>query len=212
MAAAPAAAQQNPTAPVPPPAPRLAIRDDRAGAALAVLDRAGVLPFPVAVQVEALDAEPDAALNRQLDTLAERRIPVWLSVPAPARIEDAEPWRASLRRLLERHGRGLTILEVRIDDQPAAVAAFSARVASTEVRAAYDTIRVALGGRRMIDVADREAIYTADVAPYVDLLVLPEDAIDGARPWLSRTDPAAAPDRLRRRRRPGRCRCRVRGR
>ncbi len=112
-------------------------------------------------------------------------------MPAPARIEDAEPWRASLRRLLERHGRGLTILEVRIDDQPAAVAAFSARVASTEVRAAYDTIRVALGGRRMIDVADREAVYTADLAPYVDLLVLPEDAIDGGRPWLSRTDPAA---------------------
>ena len=79
-----------------PPAPRLAIRDDRAGAALAVLDRAGVLPFPVAVQVEALDAEPDAALNRQLDTFAERRMPIWLSVPAPARIEDAEPWRASL--------------------------------------------------------------------------------------------------------------------
>ena len=156
-----------------------------------MLDRAGSLPFPVAVQMEALDAEPDAALDRQLDAFAGRRIPVWLTVPAPARIEDAEPWRASLRRLLERHGRGLTILEVRIDDQPAAVAAFSARVASTEVRAAYDTIRVALGGRRMIDVADREAVYTPDLAPYVDLLVLPEDAIDGGRPWLSRTDPAA---------------------
>ena len=103
-------------------------------------------------------------------------------MPAPARIEDAEPWRASLRRLLERHGRGLTILEVRIDDQPAAVAAFSRRVASTEVRAAYDTIRVALGGRRMDrcrPIAKRSTRRT--LAPYVDLLVLPEDAIDGGR-------------------------------
>jgi hypothetical protein len=191
-AATAVAAQQNPAAPVRPPVPRLAIRDDRAGAALAVLDRAGSLPFPVAVQVEAAGAEPDAALNRQLDTFADRRIPIWLSVPAPARIEDAEAWRASLGRLLERHGRNLTILEVLIDDQPAAVAAFSVRVASTEVRAAYDTIRVALGGRRMIEVADREAIYTADVAPYVDLLALPEGAIDAARAWLSRADPAAA--------------------
>jgi hypothetical protein len=188
-AAAAAAPPQAPTAPVPPP--RLAIQDGRAGTALAVLDRAGSLPFPVAVQVDALAAEPDAALDRQLDALAGRGIPVWLTMPAPPRIEDAEPWRASLRRLLERHGRGLTILEVRIDDQPAAVAAFSTRVASTEVRAAYDAIRVALGGRRMIDVADREAVYTADLAPYVDLLVLPEDAIDGGRAWLSRTDPAA---------------------
>jgi hypothetical protein len=192
VAAAPVAAQQKPAPPVPPRSPRIAIRDDRAGAALAVLDRAGALPFPVAVQVEAPSAEPDAELSRTLDAFTDRRVPIWLSVPAPSRIEDAEAWRTSLRRMLERHGRSLAILEVVIDDQPAAVAAFSARVASTEVRAAFDSIRVALGGRRMTNVADREAIYTADVAPYVDLLVLPEDAIDRARPWLSRTDPAAA--------------------
>ena len=149
MAAAPAAAPQTPTRLRRRPSPRIAIEDDRAGAALAVLDRAGSAAFPVAVQVEALDAEPDAALDRQLDAFAARRIPIWLTMPAPARIEDVEPWRAPLRRLLDRHGRSLTILEVPIDDQPAALAAFAVRLASTEVRAAYDTIRVALGGRRM---------------------------------------------------------------
>ena len=144
-------------------------------------------------QVEALDAEPDAALDRQLDASPGARIPVWLTVPAPARIEDAEPWRASLRRLLERHGRGLTILEVR-DRRPAGG---GRRVFARGLRRPRSAPRTTRSASRsvaaaMIDAADREAIYTADMAPYVDLLVFrrrPSTA--PVRGW-SRTDPAAA--------------------
>ena len=47
------------------------------------------------------------------------------------------------------------------------------RLASTEARAFAASVRVALGGERMRTAASRADVYTADLAPYVDLLVVP---------------------------------------
>ena len=90
----------------PPPA-RDRHRRSRRCAALAVLDRAGALPFRGRRRGwTTLDAERRRRARRSAGGARGRDVPIWLAVPAPARTEDAEPWRAALRRLLERHGDG----------------------------------------------------------------------------------------------------------
>jgi len=172
------------------PAPRLAIQDDDPGSALRVLDSAGDLPFPVAVRVSA-DRELGPALDTRLAALAQRNVPIWLSVPIAVRIEEADSWREALRRLLDRHGSSLTILELVLAAEPAPVASFVTRIASTEVRASHGGIRLALGGPRMATNESRGIVYTSDLAPYVDLLSLPDATLDSAGAWLARVDPDA---------------------
>jgi len=176
----------------PSAAPRLAIDDEPTGAALRVLDQAGTLPFPVAVRIAAPALPADAAFDGRLATLAARQARVWLSLPAPDVEADFERWQSALRSLLARHGPALTILEVTVNRQPARVAAFALQVAATEARASHDAIRVALGGAAMRDRQKREEIYRSEIAPYVDLLVVPEGGEELAATWLHAIDPTAA--------------------
>jgi hypothetical protein len=176
--------------PLPQTPARLAIEDDR-GAALQALGRAGTLPFPVAVHVAASAGEFDDELSRRLAPLAERKVPIWLSVRAPDRLEDADPWRTSLRRLLDRHGSDLTAFEVVVNAQPPSLAAYAVRLASTELGALRGVARLALGGPAMADRVRREQIYTADIAPYIDVLSVTEEAWEDATGLLARIDPNA---------------------
>ena len=166
------------------PAPRIAIGDEPPGAALAALDRAGRLAYPVAVRVVAPVFPADATLDARLAALAARHVPVWLSVPAPEAQPDIERWQNALRALLDKHHAALTILEVTIDGQPARVATFALQIAATEVRASHDAIRIAIGGAAMADEARRVEIYRAELAPYVDLLAIP-DATEATGGWPS---------------------------
>jgi hypothetical protein len=175
------------------PAARIAVDDEPAGAASRVLEEAAALPaftVPLAVRVVFQGVAGHPALAARLAAFEKRRAPVWLSLPAPAALEDVEPWRIALRDLLEKQGSALTILEVAVDRQPARLARFTLEVAATEVRASRDAIRLALGGPAMSDRARREEIYSGELAPYVDLLAIPE----GREPvagWLQQVDPLA---------------------
>jgi hypothetical protein len=172
---------------------RIAVDDAADTPALQTLDRAGSLPFPVAVRVQSATAELLTGLVERLDALASRKTPIWLVVPIPSRLDDVEPWREGLRRLLDRHGAQVTILELAISNQPADLAAFAVRLASTEARATADaSVRVALGGERTRATATRGEVFTTDVAPYVDLLSVPEAEAQEAVEWLARIDPGAS--------------------
>src|SRR2546430_3883799 len=95
-------------------------------------------------------------------SLAARHAPVWLSIPAPNTQADVDRWQSALRTVIDKHGSGLAILEVAIDQQPARVAAFALQVAATEVRSAHDAIKIAIGGPVMFDHARREDLYRAE--------------------------------------------------
>lgn len=158
-----------------------------------MLEEAGAFPaftVPLAVRFDFPGFAGDPALAARLAAFDKRHAPVWLSLPAPVAQEDVEPWRIALRGLLENQGSALTILEVAVDRQPARLARFAIQVAATEVRSSHDAIRLALGGPAMSDRGRREEIYTSDLAPYVDLLALPEgrDPVTG---WLNQIDPLA---------------------
>src|SRR5262245_56361511 len=127
------------------PLPRLTIEDDGAGSALALIDRAGSPAVPVAVRVILQAPSPDASTDAQLGNLQQRRIPVWLSVPAPATAADLDAWRAALKRTIDRRATTLAVLEIVVDRQPPDVAAFAVRVAATEARASSARVRLALG-------------------------------------------------------------------
>ena len=179
----------------PAPPARVVLEDDGASSAIRVLDAAGPLPFPVGVRIAITSAEEDPALDARLDVYSSRRVPIWLSLPAPDRVERVEPWRLSLQRLLDRHGAALAILEVTIDGQPADVGAFAVRIASTEARARRASIRLALGGSKMEDAGGRDGVYTTELAPYVDVLVLTkrrDGDTENAQQWLQRVDPEAS--------------------
>ena len=172
---------------------RIAIEAGADTTAARLLDQAGALPFRVAVRVVASGLETGSGLDGRLTEAAARQAPIWLALPAPARMEDVDSWRAALGQILSRHAAALTILEVIVGDQPAPLAAYAVRLASTEARATTGaTIRVAVGGGRMVSEAGRSEIYTGDLASYVDLLSIPAAEAERAASWLSRVDPTAA--------------------
>ena len=177
-----------------PPAavPRLVIGDEPAGAALRALDAAGPIAIPFAVRVTDAAFPADATLDARLAALAKRRVPVWLSLRAPDAQPEVERWQIALRGLLEKHDTALFVLEVTIDTQPAPVASYAMQVAATEVRASRDAIRLAIGGPAMDDRARREEIYRVELAPYIDLLAIPEAGSGSVGQWLHQIDPSAA--------------------
>jgi len=187
-----AAATAAPAEPPPAAAPRLAIDDEPEGAAARVLDQTGALPIPIGVRVTLPALRADAALDARLAAFGKRRVPVWLSLPAPESLDDLDRWRSALRAMIDRHGSLLTILELVFDGQPARVASFAVQVAATEVRSSHDAIRIAVGGPAMTDRARREEIYTTQLAPYVDLLAIQEGIEPGIGGWLHQIDPSAA--------------------
>jgi hypothetical protein len=172
-------------------APRIAIGDEPAGAALRVLDQTGTLPFPISVNVTSPAFLADATLDARLAALEARHVPVWLTIASPTTEQEIDAWRAALRTLLDRRGATLHMLEVAVDRQPTRVAAFAVQVAATEVRTTHEAIQVALGGTAMSERTRREDIYRAELAPYVDLLITDAGAADGVGGWLHHVDPTA---------------------
>lgn len=146
----------------------IAVHQDGSDAVAAMREgRTGPAP-PIAVRMAAV-AEPEE-IDRLLPSRAEPRGPLWLVVDAPPSQADVEPWRAAIRRLLERAGDRAAVLEVRVDSQPADVVRFAVQLAAVELRARRDEAFTALGGPAMGDESRRSSIYTTALAPYVDLL------------------------------------------
>jgi hypothetical protein len=181
----PASAQEQPSI------PRVVVEDDGSHPALELIERAETLPVTFAVRIALPGPSHDAAYDARLDVLSRRRIPVWLSVPAPGSAAEVEIWRAALRRTIDRHAASLAVLEVAVDGPAGAAAAFAVQVASTEARTSGDRIQVALGGAAMRDPDRRIEIYTSALAPYVDLLSVPRAQAAEAAALLSRVDPGA---------------------
>ena len=170
------------------PALRLAVLDEPDGSALRLLDEVGRLPFSIAIGLSGSPA--DASLDTRLTALAKRGVPVWLVLRAPDTEQDMAAWQAALHRLLERHGAALAILEVSVDRQPSPLAGFAVQIAATEARANRESIRIAIGGSAMAERARREDLYRRELAPYVDLLDLPNPGRMPSSTGSSRSIPA----------------------
>jgi hypothetical protein len=166
--------------------------DEPRGAAARALEAAGAVAIPIAVRVSdpAFPAAP--GLDARLAVFERRHVPVWLSVPAPDAQADIERWQSALRGVLEKRGSALFVLEVTIDAQPARVASYAMQIAATEMRASHDAVRLAIGGPAMSDRPRREEIYRVELAPYIDLLAIPEAGAESIGPWLHQVDPNAA--------------------
>jgi hypothetical protein len=146
-------------------------------------------PFPVAIRI------PAENIDRVGDTpaalLGAQRIVLWLIVPAPARIDDAERWRVAVQGLLSRHGARMAVLE--IDPGPdRQLGSYAIRLAATEVRSAREGIQVAITAPPSPTAGWLSTLYTKDLAPYVDLVVVPREADPGpVSAYLKDVDPDA---------------------
>ena len=185
-------AQQPGPPAAPAPVPRIAIEDS------AQLDPAQLrqvsteISLPVAARVHMpVAAEAISALGVKLGSYRTAGIPVWLTVPGPASVDEAEAWRQRLAALLQEYGEGITLVEIAVGREQAALGVFAVKLAATEARSARSTIRIALGGSLGEDAAVLTAVYTADLAPYIDVLVVSDATVESARQMQGRVDRTA---------------------
>jgi hypothetical protein len=170
------------------PLPRIAI-DQPISEALPAIDSGGSLPFAHVVRLAG--AVNDRALEERLVALIARKVPVWLALPAPVTVDGVEPWHARLQGLLTRHREGIAILEIEAGAD-SKLTTFATRLASTEVRSARESIRIALSGSQASAASTLADLYTSELAPYVDLLVLSATADQvAASAHLLKVDPDA---------------------
>jgi hypothetical protein len=169
------------------PLPRIAV-DELISEAIPQIESS---PLPFAHAVRLAGAIDDPTLEERLAAHIARQVPVWLAITAPTTVDDVEPWRVAMQNLLARHRDGIVILEIEASADPK-LTAFATSLASTEVRSARESIRVALNASRVSSILSLTELYTSDVAPYVDLLVLPATADrSAASAHLLKTDPDA---------------------
>ena len=174
-------------------APRITIEDsmDAPSAALQIARREEAASFPVGVRLEAsLTPASRSLLDARLSEYAARGATVWMALRAPEVREDVDAWQAELEALLRSHGGEISIVEILLNRQPAALADYVVRVGATEVRSSRDGILIALGGVRIASGA-LAALYTPQLAPFVDLLAVRQDDVAGGSELVARVDPDA---------------------
>jgi len=147
--------------------------------------------LPFAKLVRLAGAVTDRALEERVGVYASRKQPVWVAVTAPASVDDVEPWRVRLQSLLARHRDSIAILEVEVGSD-SKLAAYVIRLAATDARSARESIRVAVNGSRLASPAWLTELYTTQLAPYADLVVLASRAREAAASaHLLKVDPDA---------------------
>jgi hypothetical protein len=180
-AASPAAARQNET-----PLPRVAVDVPLAEAAGGQVSAAAAAPVPILVRNSADPVGDEDALGRALSALPGDA-QAWLALARPPAEANVPAFRAALQRLLAAHPRRVAVLELDVDTASPSLADYVVRVTATDTRAVADGIRIALapGG-----VPGLRALYSAALAPYVDLVVLPSGSeLDAAGAFVSTIDP-----------------------
>jgi hypothetical protein len=170
------------------PFPRLTLEDDGLGSAERALAAA---PSALPVAVRAVLRSPTDASDVEARLSSTGMRPLWLVVTAPSREADVEGWRQAIRSILPRLDGPPGLLEVAVDRQLPSLAAFAVQVAATEAHAADPRLRVGVGGPAMAEPAVRSSIYTAALAPYVDVLVVPRARQSEAATWLEQLDQGA---------------------
>ncbi|HUP40019.1 MAG TPA: hypothetical protein VM115_07865, partial [Vicinamibacterales bacterium] len=173
--------------------PRIAVEDSAQIDPARLRQVSTEISLPVVVRVH-LPSAADATTSGIDVKLASYRaagIAVWLTVPAPASAQDAEPWRQRLATVLQQHSEGIAILEVAVGGEQAALGVFAMKLAATEARSTRPAIRIALGGALVEDAAALATVYTSELAPYIDLLVVADSAVAPAREVQARVDASA---------------------
>jgi hypothetical protein len=174
-------------------APRIAFEDSAQIDPARLRQGSAEISLPIVVRVQApATADAGSELVERLTSFRRAGIPLWLTVRTPASVQDSETWRQSLASLLQEHGDGIAIVEIAVNREQAPLGAFAVKLAATEARSARPAIRIALGGSLVDDAAALSAVYTGDLAPYIDLLVVSDAAADSARSVLARVDSSAS--------------------
>lgn len=171
LAAAVAAYAQEPAAA--PALPRVVIEDPLADAPPAALRGGSAFPVPVGVRVLWADTGQRSLLDARLAHYRGQRVPVWLAVSGPRSSADVPSWRARIADLAVRHREGLVLLEILLERDDVKLAAFAVRTAATDARAANHSLQIAVGGAPLEEAAFRQALFTGDLAPYVDVAAMP---------------------------------------
>jgi hypothetical protein len=146
------------------PLPRIAIDEPSGSAPDVFRDPA----LPVAALLRMSGTVTGAGFGERLAAAAAGKSRLWLAIAAPESVDAVQSWRAALQAILARHGERMAILEV-VAGTDARLAAYAVRLAATDVRSTSESMRVAVGN---VGRDDLVGLYSAELAPYVDLLTL----------------------------------------
>jgi hypothetical protein len=175
-----------------PTAPRVAIEDMLQEEPPAVFQASPPLPVRTVARVVVSPGTPDDAVERRLAYYRERRLPVWLVVGPPSTVEAVAGWRSRLGALLSRFDETIATLEISVGEESPQLVAFATRIAATDAHAARPSLAVALGSPRFLQSSVRTEYYTAELAPYVDLMAVPQGtSLSSATADLQSRDPGA---------------------
>ena len=170
------------------PLPRIAV-DEPISEALPARDSAPTLPFAHLVRLAG--AVTDRTLEERLVAHAAGKVPVWLALGVPETLDGVEPWRAALQSLVTRHRDSIAVLEIEAGSD-SRLTTFAVRLASTEARSARESIQIALNVSPVPSPGAFADLYTSELAPYLDLLVLSgSDEQTAASAHLLTVDPDA---------------------
>lgn len=174
-----------------PALPRVAVEDRLSDAPPAALRPESTPPVPVGARVLWTAGGERTLLDARLAGYRDRKVPVWLAVTGPRSPDDVPAWRAAVADLAGRHREGLVMLEILLERDDVKLAAFAVRTAATDARAANDSLQIAVGGAPLEEAAFRQALFTDDLAPYVDVVAIPYGAPAAAiASELRQRDPA----------------------
>ena len=122
------------------------------------------------MSLDVVDAVAVRDAEAAISDYEARHLKLWLATSMPATAQDAEAWRAALRRWVTAHKQSLAILELRLSSQSGDADAYAIRAASTDLRIAAPTARLAIAGDTVANPIPR--LLTRDLAAYVDLVAV----------------------------------------
>jgi hypothetical protein len=175
-------AQQPAAAPASVLMPRIAIEDSAQIDPAQLRQASTEISLPLAARVHApIAVDAITAISAKVALYRKSGVPVWLTIAAPASVGEAEAWRQRIAAFLQEHSEAIAIVEIAVGREQAALGVFAVKLAATEARSARSAIRVALGGSLVEDVAALSSVYTPELAPYIDVLVVSDATVASAR-------------------------------
>ncbi len=144
---------------------------------MSALDRR---PIGVAIRLdlELSETTPPADMEARLAAYEALGVQLWPVVEAPPDQAEADRWRPLLQRWLARHRGHVTVLEMRVADQPLAAVRFAIQAAATDLQVGGAAGRLAIGGP-VVSSGRLTNLIDATVAPYVDLIAAPAPDVAG---------------------------------
>jgi hypothetical protein len=120
-------------------------------------------------------------LDRLMQVLNARQVPVWIATPLPQSGDASLAWQDGIDELIRRYANRVRVLELVVADEPAEVRRFAILIGATRARSRLQSmVTVAIGGVNRATLEAAATSLSPELAAYLHALAISGDAIDDA--------------------------------